>query len=68
MISPEEYRKKYEGGNMTGHEELVYLKEENRRLREAFNAARAFIEANKDDDNIVEIYERYVKAKKALNQ
>ena len=66
MIDAEEYRNKYEANDMTEREELIYLKEENRKLREAFNAAKAFIEANKDDPDIADIYDRYIKAKEAL--
>ena len=88
MITPEEYRKKYEAGESAGiycenidrHSKLDYdgmtycqhcyreMKTENQKLREAFNAAKAFIEANKDDPDIADIYDRYAKAEKALNR
>ena len=42
--------------------------EEIEKLREAYNAAKAFIEANKDDPDIADIYDRYAKAQEALEK
>ena len=60
-MDAEQYRK-YEAHEMTEREELIYLKEENQKLREAFNAAKAFIETTGDNPDIYEFYDRYAKA------
>ena len=73
MISPEEYRKKYEGGERLSETDsldrhIKQLEAENRKLRKAFNAAKAFIETNKDDPDMADIYDKYQIAEKALNR
>ena len=42
MIDDVEYRKKYEAGDMTEREELIYLKEENKKLREALKKIKSY--------------------------
>ena len=55
-----EYRNRYEAGDMTEREELIYLKEENKKLREivkSCNAYRSFFVQSLIDkiDEIIEI-------------
>ena len=71
-MTPEEYRRKYEENKIPPYDEWVEeyrgMEEENRKLRKAFNAAKAFIETNKDDPDMADIYDKYQIAEKALNR
>ena len=40
MIDDVKYRNKYEANDMTEREELIYLKEENKKLREAIRKSK----------------------------
>ena len=84
MISPEEYRKKYEAGDMSAgiycdniekhadikdfEDGMTYCRHCYREMKAVLTAAEAFIEASSNDPDIAEIYDRYIKAKKALNR
>ena len=51
-----EYRNRYEAGDMTEREELIYLKEENRRLREALEIIVSM--ATIENEDIIGIAEK----------
>ena len=69
MIDAEEYRNKYEANDMTEREELIYLKEENKKLIELLKyiklcADRVLAKGDKIDNPDMWVIQQ--EAKKAL--
>ena len=71
MMDDVKYRNKYEANDMTEREELIYLKEENKKLREALKyielcADRVLANGDKMDNPDIWVIQQ--EAKKALNR